>query len=289
MLRMRGFLPDSGAVGGGAPTYLTVEGFNGAHLLAAIAAGAVLVIGLAGAGMTAAGLWIGKQADSKIVEAIKSSGVNIASFSAADIAARLSYPPEIAQALVQANDGGSASTLIDHLAAWLRTMQKDQRRPAMEALIELSSSVGASQSKVEIAKAILSIDDTAARSLQDVDVASVLRKLATLAPQDRKTIVAANFPVRPIDHARAQLWATINNQRFPAGDLVAPLADIAVAHPDRLNEIRQYVAAGAPLPSCKPVACQPVACSAVMSGYSCSAGYYLSATPVCAPNPKRSR
>lgn len=281
-LRQLGFRPAHGAIGGAA--YVEIRGFSYAHLIAAAIMGAWLAIGIVAWVMLASGRWVGNRADGKIVEAITAAGVDLGKLSTTDIATRLTYAPQIAQALVEARNGGHNDSMIALLAGWLSAIPPERRGYAMQALSNLASTVGADEAKLELAQALSNIDAVTARALRDgVELSALLRKLAAIPSQDRRSLVMADFPVRPVDAARAQIWATINHPGFPAADLVGPLGDLAKVHPDRLIEIRHYVAAGPPLPRCRPVQCAPVACSAVAATLQCQPGWRLTAKFSCMP------
>jgi hypothetical protein len=142
--------------------------------------------------------------------------------------------------------------------------------------------------KNRIAEALFALDDATIAKLGGADaIADLLRRFAALSVSDRHNLSVANFPMRPVDEARAKIWDIINATSFPAVDLIGPLADLARSHSSRLAEIRRYVADGAPLPSCKPVACAPAPCLSVhYQGLSCPSGSYVSEGPaVCVRSP----
>jgi hypothetical protein len=285
-LRGRGVVPAAQALGGATATYTTVNGYNWRHLAASCAAGVIFALGASALVIVESGYWLGSASDRPIVEGVKLSGVDVESLSAADIRARLMYSPEGGRALVDAIRGVKKE-LVDDLVRWLLSIDSQHRREAVQTVLNLSSAIGADAGKLKLAKALLEIDEPTAASLGGSDdILQLLRLFAKITRDDRIALMAANIPVRPVDATRASLWGLINTREFPAGDLVAPLTELARTHSTRLNEIRKYIRDGAPLPQCKTIACAPVACQSTLdSGYKCDAGYYLSEKPVCVPNP----
>jgi hypothetical protein len=279
-LRRRGVLPATTALGGATATYTTVIGYTSVHLITSLAAGVIFAFCASALWIVETGHWLGSARERTIVEGVKASGVEIESMSAADIRARLSYSPEEGRALVDAIRGVNKE-LVDELVKWLLTIDSQFRWEAMKNIMILSSEMGPGARKFALARALLQIDDGAAASLGDPDeIANLLRQLANIPVESRQALAAAKFPIRPADASRADLWAVINASDFPAPDLVAPMKEIAQAHPSRLSEIRKYIKAGTAIQWCKPIACKEIK----QLGLVCNPGYYLSEQPVCAPD-----
>jgi len=284
-LRGRGVSPAALALGGATATYTTVNGYTWMHLAASCAAGVLFTLGASGLAIVETGHWIGSAPERAIVEGVEASGIDVKSLSAADLHARLSYSPEEGRALVDAIGNGK-KPIVDALALWLRGMDGDRRQEALQNVLILSSAIGSGSGKFELAKALLDIDEATAASFHDSDdIAQLLSQLARIPAENRHALAVAKFPIRPVDTARAELWPVINSQNFPAVDLIAPIRELAQAHPTRLSEIRKYIKDGAPLQQCKTAYCTPVACVGTSRrGYQCSPGYYLTeGKPICAP------
>ena len=288
-LRRLGISPAAMALGGATATYTTVVGFSWRHLVAASVGGAIFSFGAIGILMAESDRWLSNRSERAIIEGVEASGVDVRAMSAADLAARLSYSPEDGRALVDAIGHGQ-KLLVDDIARWLRSMEPERRRPAMQTVLKLSNELGTYAGKFLLAKAITEIDEVTAASLAETDdVAQLLRKFAAIPLTERRALIDANFPVRPADEVRAGVWAVVNSKNFPAADLVAPLTDLARAHPTRLDEIRRYVQNGEPLRRCEAVACTPVYCQSPLSrGYTCDPGFYMTdSVPTCVPYPIR--
>jgi len=269
-------------LGGASANYFTVNGFTWRHLVAASAAGAGFSIGLISLLLGETGHWVAGQGDQRIVYAVSSTGVDITALSAADLAARLSLETDEGRLFVAAI-GDGLKPVLDDLARWLRTMEPERRRQALQNLMLLSSAMGNSWDKFRLSQGILGIDEPTAHALAGVrNFSELLRKLGAVPPTLRQDLIDADFPVRPYDEVRAHLWGVINSAFFPASDLVGPLSELARAHSSRLEAIRAYIDGGTPLPKCGPVACAPVACQAPSTrGYTCEQNYYLTEQLVC--------
>jgi hypothetical protein len=273
-LRKRGAVPNVEVIGGGNATYLTVAGYNVRHVAASFLAGAVLALGLTGLFMLQTGYWIGTRDDAKLVDAVKASGIDIKRLSTGELAARLSYPPEIAEALTGLLE--DSQSFVDHVVPWLRSMPLPQRRPAMQVVMELAKTIGSSPAKIEIAKSILTIDDATAQSLTDArNINGFLRAFASAPFENRQFLIEAGFPVRPIDSERARLWSVINHAHFPARvlSMVEPLAQLITMHPDRARTVEKFIASGA--------MSKPAPCISNRTEKSCQPGYYLSEQLSC--------
>jgi hypothetical protein len=267
-LRKLGIISSAELIGGGSATYLTITGYTIRHLATSF---------LTGHFLTQTGRWIGNRDEAKIVDAVRAAGINTEMMSTGELTARLAYPLEIAQALTGLLS--DSQSFVDHIVPWLRSMPTPQRRPAMQVVMDLASTMGSSAAKIEIAKSILAIDDATAQSLREIlNIERFLRKLGAVSLQDRKRLIEAGFPVPPADSVRARLWAVINDANFPALEVVEPLARMASTHPDRMPAVRAFVSTGAPLPTCKPTPCR-----SCRTDFSCKPGSYLTEQFTCTP------
>ena len=288
-LRRRGVLPATTELTGTA-TYVTVTGYRPIHIAYAVVMTIACCGSSAGLALSATGYWISTPHDRIVVEAITSTGVDVSALSEADLQARLAYPAVDGRALVDVLSDGK-KPLIDDVVAWIRTLDPERRKPAAANLMRLAAIAASSPTKYLLIDVADRMSESQAAALSEAsdDLERALERFSELSLSDRRLIISANFPVRPADATRADLWSIINEPAFPAADLIHPLGELVKAHPDRLTNIRKYIANGAPLPACAQVECQPVACSADwMWTYHCESGSYLSAQAICVQNPKRS-
>lgn len=287
-LRRIGVTPGA-PFGGATATYLTVNGYRPAHLGAAFAAGIIVAAGLAAACLTATDRWIATSEDRVIVRGVHAAGIDVASLSSADLAARLSYTPDEGRALVDATEGGRRRLSVD-LADWLLTLPPDRRRDAARWLMSTATVIRNSPEKTAFVEATAKLDDPTAKTVIDAgaDIGALLRRLAELSANDRALVIRAGWPIRPADDDRARLWAIVNTPDFPVGDLVPALSELARVHPERLVAVRKYIADGSGLPACRPVACTPMPCvSPWRDGYLCPPGHLKTVgPPLCVPMPR---
>ena len=290
-LRGRGVQPSVTTLGGASATYVTVAGFTSRHILFAIAVATAVCVSSAAFALWATGDWIVTASARRVVEAVAQTGVDTTQLSAADLKARLSYKPTDGHILVDAMADGNEA-LVDDIVSWLRTLDAKRRRPAAATLMTLASVVTTSPTKLPILDIVMRLSDDQAAALLDEgdEIGDFLEDFYKISIDERRLLISAHFPVRPVDATRADLWSLINAPTYPAADLVRPLGDLARTDSGRLEAVRKFVAKAAPLPLCAPVACTPTACSAVnwALDYHCAPDAYLSAQPICVPKPKTS-
>ena len=291
LLRGRGVQPAVTTLGGASATYVTVTGFTSRHILFAVAVTTAVCVSSAVFALWVTADWIGTASDRRVVEAVAQTGVDTTQLSAADLKARLSYKTTDGHILVDAMADGNKA-LVDDIVVWLRTLDPERRRPAAINLMKLSSVVIASPAKLQILDVVMRLSDDQSAALLDEgdEIGDFLEDFYKIPIDERRLLILAHFPVRPIDATRADLWSLINAPTYPAADLVRPLGELARTDSGRLDAIRKFIAKAAPLPLCAPVACTPTACSAVNWNldYHCSPGAYLSLQPICVPKPKAS-
>ena len=204
--------------------------------------------------------------------------MNVEKMSTGEIAARLTYPSEIAEALT-AFRSNAGDLFPDHLARWIKAIEPERRRNAMQTLMDLADETGRSLDRAELAGQLLVLDEATIKSLGGgVVIAGILRQLAMLPRSQRNFLMENQFPVRAVDETRARLWSIINAAGFSAADLVETLPAISRTHPDRLAAIRAFALKGTPLPTCKPGPCK-----SSRTDLSCPTGSFLAEELTCAP------
>lgn len=269
-----GATPDARALISSGGTYSPPTAYSWHQLGASCLAGIVLAAIVGVGWMTSRGLSIVTSRDRAILEAIKATQIDLNRISMDDIAARLSIPADDAKAVLAASDR-QLGPVMTALGDWLLTVRPDQRRPSLDALMYIVHSEHSDPRLLPITLGLTRLNANTIETLFDAlnQKPNFFDRLSLLSKRDRSSVIEMNFPVRARDAARAELWELVNDDRFPAEDLLKPLADIARTDRERFHYIAMYAVGRDPLPACKPVARS--------KGYVCPAGSHLPEHVTC--------
>lgn len=221
--------------------------------------GGMLAIGIWTGGMLVTGHWVAPASLRPLKTAVDATGVDIVRLSSADLTARLATPDEIIRILVEFKSRGDLEHL-EQLTLWLANLPKEIRYEVASNLGTIAM-IGAGYGvRYVVAQRILKLDVDVLEELNFIlyERPNFFTALARVPREARLGIVDTDFPIRPVDDARAKLWRLINDARFPADDLIRPLSEVARLDPVRLEMVRRWASQPGPLPSCAPVACYDV-------------------------------
>ena len=251
-----GVLPDNGSAsasdesGIGIPLIQNFEGYNHHDLVFALLGGFLLSVVLTILTLYLFNMSVYSNSERQIVNAVKASGIDITLLSVADLRARLSYSPEEGRLIVD-NFTEGRPNVIDDISAALRTVPIVDRHAMMLEIVKIIETFSRSKSKEQFLALCLAIDEDTAKRVVSLrkDIPQLLDQLTLLPPADREAVIAAGFPIRPLDLPRAELWRIVNMPEFPAVDLVRPLAALARADPADLAAVYAYLMRRTRLPS----------------------------------------
>ena len=218
--------------------------------------GAALAIGIGSGWMQATGHWVAPASLRPLKAAVDATGVDIVRLSTADLTMRLGTPAEVIGVLVELKGRGDFEYL-ERLTLWLSSLPSNNRPEIANNLASLANTGVDHGARYAMTQVLLGlgVDVIEEINFLNAERPNFFTALAKIPREARLGVFDAGFPVRPVDETRAQLWSVINDLRFPADDLVRPLAEVARLDHVRLEMVRRWASKPGPLPSCAPVAC----------------------------------
>ncbi len=247
-----GVIPNDGsgsADGDSMPLVNYVSGYQLRDLGLAFCVGGLFAVLLMIVVPTCFGYSLVSSSHQRIVAAVVASGVNTENLSSADIAARLSYTPEQGRMIVDTFMLGRPN-FVEDIATVLNQVPINDRPQFIRDVTRIAATFVSSDYKHQFLNWCLSLDDDTAKRVVSMnhEIASLLQQLTLIPSPDRDKVIAAGFPIRPLDYERADIWRYVNSPDFPATALVKPMAALANSDPRDLAAVYNYITRRQKLP-----------------------------------------